>query len=91
MIEAIFEGIVWLITAIVKLIGMLFINTWEFLCGGEIIIAFFSLLLELFIWFVFSFAELVSALFERRRPKKVKKPKYWQSKKKKESRDCSNN
>ena len=49
--------------------------------AGEAIIVLFLLIIELVMWFFIFVFEVILALIQRRKPKKIKKPVIWRKKK----------
>ncbi len=81
IIVAIFEAVISLIGALIEAVAGLFAAGGEALSAGEAIGTFLALIMEVIFWGVLWLIELVISLFTWRKPKKVKKPVIWRSKK----------
>ncbi len=91
LVAAIIEGVVALITAAIEAIAGLFAVGGEALTAGEAIATFIALIIEVILWVILWLIELVVSLFTWRKPRKVKKPVIWRSKKRTNNEKNSDN
>ncbi|MDO8345283.1 MAG: hypothetical protein Q7T48_18930 [Cellvibrio sp.] len=91
IIAAIVEAIIAIISAIIEAIVGIFVAGAEVLSIWEAAALLLALLIEMILWVVLIFIELIIALFKWRRPKKVMKPVIWRPSKLKEKATDENN
>ena len=94
MIEALFgiimvvvEVVVSIVSAIIEFIAGFFLVGAETLTAGEAVIVFFVFIAEMIFWGVLWLCELVVALFQRRKPKKIPRPKLYTKKSERKNKD----
>ena len=68
------------ISAIIELIAGFFAVSGEVLTASEAIIVLLAFIAEIIFWGVLWLRELILALFQRRKPKKVHRPKLYTQK-----------
>ena len=69
------------VVGIIEAIAGLFAAGAEAMSAGEAIVVLFLFIIELIMWFFMYLIELFLSLFQRRKPRKIKKPILWRKKK----------
>lgn len=86
IVTAIVEIVVSVVTATIEFIASFFIVGGEALTATEAIIVFFAFIAEILFWGILWLWELVMALFQRRKPKRVPRPKLYTRKSERKNR-----
>ena len=77
IVKSIVDIVVAIVTTTIEFIAGLFITGAETLTTGEAIFIFFAVIAEVIFWAILWLWELVKALFQRRKPTKIYKPKLY--------------
>ena len=90
IVTAIVEAIVTVISALIEFIAGFFTIGAETLTAGEAVIVFLAFVAELVFWLLLWLWELILALFQWRKPKKVPKPILYKRKSKQQKGNSEN-
>ena len=75
IVKAMVDIVVAIVTTTIEFIAGLFITGAETLTAGEAILIFFAFIAEVIVWAILWLWELIKALLQRLKPKKIYKPK----------------